>query len=468
MRTNRQSSIPACLRVVYFGIAILSLVGFCFGKTTISLSTAVGPPTTKTQVSGRGFAPSVKIDVYFDSKTVGLATANSSGSFLKLTISVPKMAQPGNHTIKAVERVGTATATATFLVRTDWAQFHRRNMQRWNPYENALNINNVGRMQLKWSFTSGAFLDSSPAVANGVIYFGSYDHNVYAVNASTGAKLWTFTTGNIVDGSPAVVNGVVYVASSDSNVYALDANTGSKLWSYAADDIYLVSTLTVVNGVLYVGADHMYALDATTGTLLWTFDTSGYLNSSPVVTNGSMYFGSWDHNIYALNAKTGALQWTFATGNTVEMSPSIADGIVYVGSDDCYMYGLNASTGVKLWSYKDSGCSSEGYFFGASPAVANGAVYFLAPDPSGNVYALNSTTGALLWSQRVDSVSSSPALANGVLYVGAETLYAFNASTGAVLWSDFLDTLVNSSPIVADGVVYFAPADGIVRAFAIK
>ena len=51
-------------------------------------------------------------------------------------------------------------------------------------------------------------------MANGVVYVGSDDHNVYALNASTGAKLWSFTTGDYVDSSPAVANGVVYVGST--------------------------------------------------------------------------------------------------------------------------------------------------------------------------------------------------------------------------------------------------------------
>ena len=61
---------------------------------------------------------------------------------------------------------------------------------------------------------------SSPAVANGVVYVGSIDDNVYALNAATGAKLWGYTTGSYVDSSPAVANGVVYVGSYDHNLYA--------------------------------------------------------------------------------------------------------------------------------------------------------------------------------------------------------------------------------------------------------
>ena len=69
-------------------------------------------------------------------------------------------------------------------------------------------------------------------MANGVVYIGSDDNNVYALKASTGAKLWSYTTGYQVFSSPAVANGVVYVGSQDNNVYALNAKTGALLWSY--------------------------------------------------------------------------------------------------------------------------------------------------------------------------------------------------------------------------------------------
>jgi glucose dehydrogenase len=113
-----------------------------------------------------------------------------------------------------------------------WAEFHRHNMQRWNPCERVLGVNSVGSLGLKWSYATGNIVGSSPAVASGVVYFGSEDHNVYALNAKTGAKLWSYTTGSFVYDSPAVSNGVVYVSSYDGNLYALNASTGAKLWSF--------------------------------------------------------------------------------------------------------------------------------------------------------------------------------------------------------------------------------------------
>jgi outer membrane protein assembly factor BamB len=64
--------------------------------------------------------------------------------------------------------------------QSNWTEFHRSNMQRWNPYENVLDVNNVRSLQLKWSYTTGGEVWSSPAVANGVVYVGSYDGRVYA------------------------------------------------------------------------------------------------------------------------------------------------------------------------------------------------------------------------------------------------------------------------------------------------
>ena len=53
-----------------------------------------------------------------------------------------------------------------------------------------------------------------------MVYIGSADHNVYALHAKTGHKPWRYTTGEEVDSSPAVANGVVYVGAADANVYA--------------------------------------------------------------------------------------------------------------------------------------------------------------------------------------------------------------------------------------------------------
>ena len=157
---------------------------------------------------------------------------------------------------------------------------------------------------------------SSPAVANGVVYVGSDDDNVYALNASTGAKLWSYATGGAVYSSPAVANGVVYVGSDDGNVYALNASTGAKLWSYATGDVCAFLARSGEWGGLCrlrrrqrVCAERQHRRQA-----VELCHRRRYVHSSPAVANGVVYVGSADGNVYALNASTGAKLWSYAAG----------------------------------------------------------------------------------------------------------------------------------------------------------
>jgi outer membrane protein assembly factor BamB len=86
------------------------------------------------------------------------------------------------------------------------------------------------------------------------VYVGSENHKVLALNAKTGSKLWSYPTGGYVDSSTAVANGVVYVGSDDGNMYALNASTGALLWSYDTGG-QVGSSPAVANGVVYVSAD---------------------------------------------------------------------------------------------------------------------------------------------------------------------------------------------------------------------
>jgi len=79
---------------------------------------------------------------------------------------------------------------------------------------------------VKWRFRAGGPIVSTPAVADGTVYFGSGDHNVYAVDEQTGLQRWKFTTHGRVSSSPAVVDGRVFLSSYDGNLHALDAASG--------------------------------------------------------------------------------------------------------------------------------------------------------------------------------------------------------------------------------------------------
>jgi outer membrane protein assembly factor BamB len=53
------------------------------------------------------------------------------------------------------------------------------------------------------------FYLSSPGVRNGVVYFGSSDGDVYALDAGSGVLKWKFHTGDVMHSSPAITDGIL-------------------------------------------------------------------------------------------------------------------------------------------------------------------------------------------------------------------------------------------------------------------
>ena len=160
----------------------------------------------------------------------------------------------------------------------------------------------------------------------------------------TNQTLWSYLTENDIEyPSPAVVDGVAYFGSNDYRVHAVNASTGSKIWSYLTGSS-VESSCTVADGIVYFGSDdnNVYALDATTGGKIWNFTTKGDVYSTPAVVDGVVYVGSTDHNLYALDAATGSKIWSFATGSQIESTPSIANGILYIGSNDNKVYAFSS------------------------------------------------------------------------------------------------------------------------------
>ena len=226
------------------------------------------------------------------------------------------------------------------------------------PTVPALNANTISQLGKKWVFQTGGFVHSSPVVADGVVYVGSGDHSVYAIDAQSGKQKWAFQTGDTVTSWPAVVDGVVYVGSKDDNVYAIDAQSGRKKWAFPTGDS-VGSSPAVVDGVVYIGSadDNVYAIDAQSGKQKWAFPTGDIVTSSPAVVDGVVYIGSADDNVYAIDAHSGKQKWAFPTGKWVYSSPEVVDGVVYIGSDDKNVYAIDAQSGKQKWAFPTArGC----------------------------------------------------------------------------------------------------------------
>jgi outer membrane protein assembly factor BamB len=353
-------------------------------------------------------------------------------------------------------------AMSVGLVRSQypWPTFHHDNLRTGYTSSPGPNLNLT-----LWTYGTGNDLyGPCPAVVDGVLYIsGGYGTSVYAMNATTGVGIWNYTVVTWIVSSPAVDDGKVYFGGFDKNVTALNVTTGALVWNFTTAGWIAASSPAVEDGVVYIGGGYgnaFYALNATDGSQLWNYTLSNNVHSSPALSEGMVYFGSFDRNVYALDSTTGAKIWNYSTAGNVFSSPAIANGSVYIGSYDGNLYSLNATTGEKLWNY------TTGNWVAASPGVANGIVYVGSYD--NNVYAFNASTGAKFWNYTTGgAISSSPAISsNGIVYIGSgdNKTYALDAQTGAVVWTYQTNGDVFDSPALVDGVVYAPSRDGRVYA----
>ena len=379
----------------------------------------------------------------------------SSAQILETAVATMQAGHP-----QAIDAYNQAVATNGTMFGFDAQHTH------FNPYEAILGSQNIAGVHRIWTAsTHSSILFSSPTVANGLVYVGAANGQLYAFNAETGQQEWVFKTGGPLYSSPAVANGLVYVGSSNDELYAFNAETGQQEWVFKTGGA-IYSSPVVANGLVYVGSnDHkLYAFDARTGQGKWSASTGGAISySSPAVANGLVYIGSSDHKLYAFDAESGKQKWTASTGNQILSSPAVADGLVYIGSNDDKLYAFNAETGQKKWSI-----AVGGRVF-SSPSVVNGIVY--VGSNSHYIYAFDARTGRQIWKSLTgDVIEASPIVANGLVYIGSwdHTLRAFNALSGQKAWSSAITGgKIYSSPTVANGIVYAASGDGKLHAFSL-
>src|SRR5258708_3948600 len=168
--------------------------------------------------------------------------------------------------------------------------------------------------KVKWKFHTGGMVISSPALVGNIVYVGSTDGNLYGVDRDSGAQKWKFDAKSRVVSSPAVANGVVYFTAYDGNFYAVDAAAGQPKWKFQT------------GGERRFAATHLHGSQPAAETMPDPFDT---FLSSPLVSDGAVFFGSGDGNVYLLNATSGGLNWKVNAGEVVHASPAVDGGTLF-------------------------------------------------------------------------------------------------------------------------------------------
>ena len=274
-------------------------------------------------------------------------------------------------------------------------------------------------------------------VSEGVVYVGTKQGQVVALaDNGFGDVSLKYASGEVIPGihnNLVIGESLVFATSSNGILYALEKEglqAGGKGWQFPVGQVSELEPEPLIAGpalwsppggsrqvVLVASEDgSLYAYDAnwdqSTDPLLWSFATGDKIWSTPVIDEGTAYFGSHDQNVYAVYLDEGRdtrEKWRFATGGTVASRPLLFRNMVIVGSFDKKLYALDADDGTLRWTFE-----GDNWFWAG--AVANENTIF-APSMDGNVYALDAS-GNLRWKHQMGSaIVSTPVLTTGGLVV---------------------------------------------------
>ena len=346
-----------------------------------------------------------------------------------------------------------------------------------------------------WHKSLKGGLYSTPVTDGDNLYIGDDVGTFYCLDLKTGDTKWTFDTGMRIVGSPAVADGVVVFGSANYNIYGLDTKTGKPRWTFTTNQA-VMGAATIHEGVAYIGGGdgRMFAFDLKTGALKWSFnELKNYVLTRPLVYNDKLYFGAWDTYLYALHLKDGSLAWKWSNGKSnpklspASVWPVAADGKIFITAPDRYFTCLDAETGAEVWRTKEYkvretvGLSEDGKTVYSKcmwdTVVAISTQYPISHSSHSErpIGETPSNSPTPLWTSHAGfGYEHNPAMPlekDGTLWVSTKNglLLGMDAKTGKVLWRHKIGNSILNTPLPLSGKeCIFTSSEGTITRIRVR
>jgi polyvinyl alcohol dehydrogenase (cytochrome) len=384
-------------------------------------------------------------------------------------------------------------------VLSDWSSYGGNHQNsRANLAERWISVDNVATLEPKWTFSAAA-VTSTPAIFDGVVYFGDWASDLHAVDALSGQEHWVAdlqdnVSPNQINHTPLVTADAVYVGAHGAQFFAVDRATGTTRWESVLDDqtsLMLWSSPVLVDDLIVIG-----------------------IGSYQVFVPAAVPFRG---NVVGVDAGTGAVRWrlplTEGSGVSVWSSAAIdterklmfigtgqeyADGPASANSDA--LIAVRYEIGELAWSrqftagdrFQSGTANGPDHDVGASPNLfeAGGQALVGVGDKAGRYHTVDRDSGEVVWTReltpggRTGGVMASTAYADGVIFVvsnngtsgggagtpgpGEATVFALDADNGDVRWQKTVTPGTFGALAVANGILFVPTLMGELRAFDVR
>jgi outer membrane protein assembly factor BamB len=318
--------------------------------------------------------------------------------------------------------------------------------------ENMNAMNNTS--QPAWSFETEDEIRGSPNVQEEVVYIGSYDHNLYALNANDGGFIWKYAADGGIVTRPIIHDGNAYFGSEDKRLHVISIRSGKIVWSYFTD-APVRSSPTIGVGHVFFGADDgfLHAVNTLTGRRAWRFDAGAPIRSSPLVNNENIYFGTEDGEFICVDL-SGVAKWRFKSKRAITSSPTIYQDMIIIGGVDSNVYALDIRSGFVIWRFRLGKASIS------SPCSIENLIFIGATDNA--LYCIDANTAKEVWRFNSEhQVNGSPFIYRDSVYFGSvdKNLYCLEYRTGRMKWKYLTGGMITGSPTAYNDIVFIGSTD---------
>lgn len=352
-------------------------------------------------------------------------------------------------------------------------EMFRANFQRTGVYQ-ATGVRQF--REIKWQFQNDLLVpatdwnqllfSSTIELADKILYLAG-KNRFHVINAETGQELWVFPLETGVISDLIFYNGILYLVSlsnSGNYICAVDTQTRQQKWR-SQYEFSIDTSILMVDNLLFFGSKNgnFYALNPDNGEVVWQLETTRNMTvTSPAFENGIIYFGSKNHHLYAVNAQTGEPKWKTEIG-ALELPfscPIIADGIIYIETKNSIFHAVNAETGEEIWQiqikFKDALFKSRDkdnlLLPFLAPVIHNGVAYI--GGIFGYICAIDLQAQQQIWYKKteltkfsgINLILNNLVIADEVVYHWVPgTIEALDANSGQELWQFTVPTPEYSS-----------------------
>ena len=348
------------------------------------------------------------------------------------------------------------------LPAADWPTF------RANPLQTGVATDTLpDKLEVLWKFETKDAIEATAAIADGVVYIGSFDEHLYAIDLATGKEKWKFKAGPI-KAAVSYRAGQVYAGNIDGDFFCVDAVTGKQQWKFTTDGEISSGANFAGDNILFgSGDEHLYCVSKA-GNEVWKYKVpGGPVNGSPVVAGNRTFAAGCDSNLHIIDLDKGKQVAKLDLGSQIGASAAAAGDLLYVGTISSNEFlAIDAKKAEVVWKFQAPRGANAFY---ASAALTDKLVVVGSQDR--RIWALDRRTGMDVWSFPTDKIVKGSAVIVGTrVFVGSmdSRLYALDLAKGTLLQKIDLGGPISASPAVSGGYLVIGTEKGAIYCLGAK